>query len=126
MVFPPCGRSASGRPFAKTGRERYGTGPDIRARLDACLAESTKDTTRPLPLTARAARAFLDICFFHPFDDGNARCALLACLFVLTREHVALDDVRLQAEEPQDALTLARYIDLHLHETRRRTAVPAS
>ncbi|MCL3995492.1 Fic family protein [Streptomyces lavenduligriseus] len=127
---PPPFRSLPA--FAKAGRERYGTGPDIRARLDACLAESTKDTTRPLPLTARAARAFLDICFFHPFDDGNARCALLACLFVLAREHVALDDVRLlrrvsfQAEEPQDALTLARYIDLHLHETRRRTAVPAS
>ncbi|MES4892324.1 Fic family protein [Streptomyces sp. NPDC096012] len=81
--------------FAKGGRERYGIAPDTRARLDACLAESAKDTARPLPLTARAARAFLDVCFFHPFDDGNARCALLTLLFVLAREDVALDSVQL-------------------------------
>lgn len=40
------------------------------ARPDACRAY---DAARPLPLTARAARAYLDVCFFHPFDDGNAR-----------------------------------------------------
>lgn len=113
--------------FAKGGRERYGIAPDARARLDACLTESAKDAARPLPLTARVARAFLDVCFFHPFDDGNARCALL---FVLAREDVALDSVRLlrrvsfHADAPQDALTLTRYIDLHLRETRRRTTDP--
>ncbi|WP_250403561.1 Fic family protein [Streptomyces cellostaticus] len=116
--------------FAKGGRERYGIAPDTRARLDACLAESTKDTARPLPLTARAARAFLDVCFFHPFDDGNARSALLTLLFVLAREDVALDSVQLlrrvsfHADDPQDALALARYIDLHLRETRRQATNP--
>ncbi|MFE9499369.1 Fic family protein [Streptomyces collinus] len=116
--------------FAKGGRERYGIAPDTRTRLDACLAQSTKDATRPLPLTARAARAFLDVCFFHPFDDGNARSALLTLLFVLAREGVALDSVRLlrrvsfHADDPQDALILARSIDLHLRETRRRTTHP--
>ncbi|MGV9563531.1 hypothetical protein [Streptomyces sp. NPDC003480] len=49
--------------FAKGGRERYGIGPDTRTRLDACLAQSTPDPGRPLPLTARAARAYLDVCF---------------------------------------------------------------
>jgi hypothetical protein len=118
--------------FGKGGLERYGIGLDTRTRLDGCLAESTKDPARPLPLTVRAARAFLDVCFFHPFDDGNARSALLACLFVLARENVALDDVRLlrrisfQADEPQDAQALIRYIDLHLRETRRRAAGPAA
>jgi hypothetical protein len=113
--------------FAKGGRERYGITPDTRTRLDACLAQSAKDTARPLPLTARAARAFLDVCFFHPFDDGNARCALLTLLFVLAREDVALDSVQLlrrvsfHADDPQDALILTRYIDIHLRETRRRT-----
>lgn len=114
--------------FAKGGRERYGTDPDMRARLDACLAESARDAARPLPLTARAARAHLDVCFFHPFDDGNARCAFLTLVFVLAREGIALDDVILlrrisfRAAEPQDALVLARYIDVHLTETRRRAA----
>ncbi|MFF4590462.1 Fic family protein [Streptomyces sp. NPDC001388] len=116
--------------FAKGGRERYGISPDTRARLDACLAQSAQDTERTLPLTARAARAYLDVCFFHPFDDGNARSAFLALLFVLAREGVALDGVSLlrrvtfQADEPRDALTLTRYIDTHLAETRRNTASP--
>ncbi|MFD7284049.1 Fic family protein [Streptomyces sp. NPDC059862] len=118
--------------FAKQGRERYGISPDTRARLDACLAESVQDARLPLPLTARAARAYLDVCFFHPFHDGNARSAFLALVFVLAREGVALDEVSLlrrvtfQADEPQDALALTRYIDIHLAETRRNTASPDS
>jgi hypothetical protein len=112
--------------FAKGGRERYGLAPDTRERLNACLAESTPDTDMPLPVTARAARAYLDVCFFHPFDDGNARSAFLALLFVLAREGVTLDSVGLlrrvsfRADAPQDAMTLARYIDLHIRESRRR------
>ncbi|MEV0241724.1 cell filamentation protein Fic [Streptomyces sp. NPDC050674] len=114
--------------FAKGGRERYGIGPDLRARLDACLAESAFDAERPLPLTARAARAYLDVCFFHPFDDGNARSAFLTLLFVLAREGITLDNVTLlrrvsfRAGDPREALVLARYIDVHLTETRRRAA----
>jgi hypothetical protein len=38
----------------------------------------------------RAARVYLDICFFHPFPDGNARAARLALDHVLTREGLAL------------------------------------
>ncbi|MFF0218599.1 Fic family protein [Streptomyces vinaceus] len=117
--------------FAKGGRERYGIGPDTRARLDACLAESGRESGRPLSLTARAARAHLDICFFHPFDDGNARSAFLALVFVLAREGVTLDGVSLvrritcRADDPLDAVSLARYVDFHLQDTRRNvTADP--
>ncbi|GAA2254001.1 Fic family protein [Streptomyces indiaensis] len=116
--------------FAKGGRERYGITPGLQGRLDACLAESTHEAEPPLPLTARAARAHLDVCFFHPFDDGNARCAFLTLLFVLAREGIALDDVILlrrvsfRADEPQDALTLASHIDLHIAETRRHAVSP--
>ncbi|WOX14434.1 Fic family protein [Streptomyces sp. N50] len=114
--------------FAKKGRERYGIGPDTRERLDACLAESTRDADRPLPLTARAARVCLDVCFFHPFDDGNARSAFLALVFVLAREGVALDSVTLlrrishAADNPQSGMIMCRYVDIHLTETRRRAA----
>ncbi|MBW8481060.1 Fic family protein [Actinomadura parmotrematis] len=99
--------------FAKQGRERYGIAPDTRDRLDACLAESAGPL---LPLPARAARAHLDVCFFHPFDDGNARAAFLALVFVLAREGVALREtgllrrIALSADSPEDALTLARLI----------------
>ncbi|MEU6687822.1 Fic family protein [Streptomyces sp. NPDC046832] len=116
--------------FAKGGRERYGITPDLQGRLDACLAESAHEAEPALPLTARAARAHLDVCFFHPFDDGNARCAFLTLLFVLAREGIALDDVILlrrvsfRADEPQDALTLASHIDLHIAETRRHAVSP--
>jgi hypothetical protein len=123
---PPSLRS---RPaFAKGGQERYGITPGIQGRLDACLSESAHDADRPLPLTARAARAYLDVCFFHPFDDGNARCAFLTLLFVLAREGIALDSVLLlrriafQADDPREALTLASYIDLHITGARSRAA----
>ncbi|MFB7334062.1 Fic family protein [Streptomyces adustus] len=123
---PPRFRSLPA--FAKGGRERYGIGPDTHARFDTCLAESEFDAGRPLGLTARAARAYLDICFFHPFDDGNARTAFLTLVFILAREGIALDSVSLlrritfQAGHPQDALSLVRYINVHLEETRRHTA----
>jgi hypothetical protein len=118
---PPRFRSLPA--FAKGGRERYGISPDTRDRLDACLAESQVGGERPLPLTARAARAYLDVCFFHPFDDGNARSAFLALLYVLAREGIVLNGVSLlrrvtfQADSPKDALALTRYIDVHLAET---------
>lgn len=107
--------------FAKGGRERYGIGPDTRERLDACLAESRPGpTARPLPVAARAARAYLDVCFFHPFDDGNARAAFLTLVYVLARENISLNDVGLlrrisfQADNPDDPLTLVRCIDIRL------------
>lgn len=123
---PPPFRSSPA--FAKGGHERYGIGPDTRARLNACLAESTYDSARPLSLSARAARAYLDVCFFHPFGDGNARAAFLALTFVLAREGIALDNVsllrrvRFQADDPQDPLILTRYINIHLSETRRASS----
>ncbi|WP_259464992.1 Fic family protein [Streptomyces sp. TLI_171] len=103
--------------FAKGGAERYGIGPDTRARLDACLAQA--DDGR-LSLAARAARAHLDVCFFHPFDDGNARAALLTLLFVLAREGVTLESVVLirrfshRADDPRDALGLCSSVEHHI------------
>ncbi|WP_308433976.1 Fic family protein [Streptomyces violascens] len=114
--------------FAKGGRERYGIGSHTSARFDACLAEANVAGDRSLPLTARAARAYLDVCFFHPFDDGNARSAFLVLLFVLAREGITLDAVTLlrrvtfQAGDPQDPLMLTRYIDLHLTESQQAAA----
>jgi hypothetical protein len=109
--------------YAKSGRERYGTGPDLPGLFDACLAESTDQA---LPLTARAARACLDVCFFHPFDDGNARSAFLALTFVLARAGVTLDQVgplrRLQrhAGDPEGALALADLVAVLIAGAGRR------
>ncbi|WP_372346091.1 Fic family protein [Streptomyces sp. KL116D] len=123
---PPAFRTLPA--FAKDGRERYGIAADTRERLDACLHESAKNHGAPLALAARAARAYLDVCFFHPFDDGNARSAFLALVYVLAREGVTLDSVSLlrrisfQAGSAQDALSLTRYVGLHIAGARRPEA----
>ncbi|MET3984057.1 Fic family protein [Streptomyces sp. PvR034] len=76
--------------FAKDGRERYGLAPGTPARFEHCLSESNQPD---LSLPSRAARTYLDVLFFHPFEDGNARAAMLALAFVLAREGAPLDQV---------------------------------
>ena len=72
--------------FAKQGRERYGY-PFLDQFLK-CLTEPNEG-----PLCFRAARAYLDICYFHPFVDGNARLARLLLDAILWREGRALHRV---------------------------------
>ena len=72
--------------FAKQGRERYGY-PFLDQFL-ACLSEPEEGA-----LCFRAARAYLDVCFFHPFVDGNARLARLVLDAILWREGRALHRV---------------------------------
>lgn len=85
---------------AKAGRERYGLTSRTRADFAACLREATDAR---LPPAARAARAYLDVAFFHPFTDGNARAALLTLDHVLAREDIVLPEV--------GPLLITRYAD---------------
>jgi Fic/DOC family len=115
----------TGPAYAKGGRERYGIEPGTPDSFERCLAQSS---TPDLPLPARAARAYLDVCFFHPFDDGNARAALLALAFVLARGGVVLDQVgpiqlaARYADDPESALELARLVAVLTTAARRRAA----
>ncbi|MGW6209051.1 Fic family protein [Streptomyces sp. NPDC055089] len=119
--------AAPGAPFrvsdayAKAGRERYGLTSRTQADFDRCLRGTTD---QDLPLAARAARAYLDVAFFHPFTDGNARAALLTLVHVLAREGIVLPEVGpLQtiryADDPAGAADLATLIGvlnrLHRH-----------
>ncbi|MFE9796001.1 hypothetical protein ACFYRL_30180 [Streptomyces goshikiensis] len=63
--------------FVKGGGESYGLSPGTPAHIAQCLAESS---SLGVPLPSRAARSYLDLRFFHPFEDGNARAAMLAGL----------------------------------------------
>ena len=74
--------------YAKDGRERYG----VRqlSRLGEFLDEANDHKLTP---QWRAALAYLDICFFHPFEDGNARLARLAMDAILWRAGYALNYV---------------------------------
>ncbi|MGW7301884.1 Fic family protein [Streptomyces sp. NPDC054829] len=109
--------------YAKGGRERYGISPDLPARLNTCLAEAEAESD-DLPLPSRAARAYLDVCFFHPFTDGNARSAFLTLTYLLARAGITLDQVgpirRIQrrADDPEGALALADLIALLINRTR--------
>ncbi|MFF8607221.1 Fic family protein [Streptomyces sp. NPDC015346] len=108
--------------FAKAGQERYGLAPESRARFERCLSESAQPD---LPLASRAARTYLDILFFHPFEDGNARAAMLALAFVLAREGVLLDQVHpLQAtrwaDDAEGAADLAVLLGILITAAERR------
>ncbi|MGW1504415.1 Fic family protein [Streptomyces mirabilis] len=108
--------------FAKGGRERYGLAPDTHARFVHCLAESASPD---LPLPSRAARSYLDVLFFHPFEDGNARAAMLALAFALGREGVSLDQVHpLQAirwaDDAEGAADLAVLLGVLITAAERR------
>ncbi len=72
--------------YAKQGRERYGTAVGDQTFV-AYLSDANDSTT---PRAIRAARVYLDVCFFHPFADGNARAARLALDYVLAREGIGL------------------------------------
>jgi hypothetical protein len=110
----------TGDAYAKAGRERYGLTPRTQADFAACLHEAADPG---VPLAGRAARVYLDVAFFHPFTDGNARAALLTLVHVLAREDVVLPEVwPLQtiryADDPAGATDLATLIGLL---NRRRT-----
>lgn len=77
--------------FAKRGRERYAATPDLREAFEAALGDATAPRLRPqFDIAVRAARVYLDVCFFHPFPDGNARAARLAFDHVLTAAGFAI------------------------------------
>lgn len=76
----PSSRFRSGPAFAKGGRERYGFDPGTLALLDRRLA--AVHAWHPLHA---ALAAYLDLQFFHPFEDGNARAGRLAFHFHAAR-----------------------------------------
>ncbi|WP_425244680.1 Fic family protein [Streptomyces citrinus] len=105
------------------------TGATAR-QFSSCLAEATRsETDEPLP--ARAARVYLDICFFHPFDDGNGRAALLALGHVLAREDVILDEVGplhipRYAPDPYGPQSLSRLVHALVRAAASRGGGPVS
>lgn len=85
--------------FTKDGRETYGFDAQTKPRFERWLAEAQR---KKEPLCFRAARLYLDVCFTHPFEDGNARSARLALDYLLTRSGLTL-----QLAEPIFCLTRA-------------------
>lgn len=113
-----------GDAFAKAGRERYGLTPRTWQDFSECLRQSADPA---VPLAARAARVYLDIIFFHPYPDGDARLALLALAHVLELGEIRLDEVApiqttRYADDPVGAADLTVLIAVLIRSTRRRAA----
>lgn len=83
---------------SRRGGERYAVRPHLLDEVRAAVNEAS-GAESPI---VRAARVYLDVCFFHPFEDGNARAARLALDHVLTSAGLAL-----RAAEPVFALARA-------------------
>ncbi|GLW35973.1 hypothetical protein Areg01_89080 [Actinoplanes regularis] len=119
----PAAGFREGPAFAKNGRDRYGLHADTQQRYASCLVEAADQM---VPVAARAARAYLDVAFFHPYEDGNARLGGLVLHFVLLRAGVELDEVRpalttiRRADDPEGAAGLARLVHGTAMATNRR------
>ncbi|MEX0172046.1 Fic family protein [Streptomyces sp. LMG1-1-1.1] len=120
-------RFRQGDAFAKGGRERYVLTPHTEHDFEQCLRDSAD---LRVPLASRAARAYLDVAFFHPFPDGNARLAMLTLAYVLELEGVRLDNVGpLQttryADDDAGAADLATLVFILIRSTHQRaTGLP--
>lgn len=100
-----------GTAFAKGGAEEYFFSP----RLENMFIERlplANEVRRP-PVTA-AVVLYLDVCFFHPFEDGNGRLGRLALAFVALRaglQVVSFDFVRpISAGDLADYRNFARQV----------------
>lgn len=63
-----------GPAFAHQGRHRYGWFEGLDETFKRKLAQDALDEVHPL---LKAVRLYLDLIYFHPFVDGNARAARL-------------------------------------------------
>jgi Fic/DOC family len=100
--------------FAKQGRERYGTYATLAEDFEHALARANDPE---VPIATRAACVYLDVCFFHPFPDGNARAARLALDYVITAAGLTLRAgppifaLSRGADDPTGLVSLERVID---------------
>lgn len=119
----PAAGFRRGPAFAKNGRDRYGLHTDTRQRYESCLSQAADPT---IPVAARTARTYLDVAFFHPYVDGNARLAGLVMHFMLLRAGVELDEAHpilttvRRADDPDGAAGLARLVHGIAAATHRR------
>ncbi len=72
--------------FAKNGDEIYKFYPLFEEDLRKKIERDNHEISCPI---ARSVCLYFDICFFHPFPDGNARVARLALDYVLFQNNLA-------------------------------------
>jgi hypothetical protein len=97
-----------GPAWAKGGREWYGSWAGLEGEFARKIAADDADDVHPV---AKAVRLFLDLCFFHPFPDGNARAARLWLAYLLRRGGCAMAFVEPLFVVERFAGDIAAYVD---------------
>ncbi|MGE6762163.1 Fic family protein [Corallococcus interemptor] len=98
----------TGDAFARGGAHRYAHAPGLEAAFREKVEADARENRHPV---AHATQLYLDLCFFHPFPDGNARAARLWLEYMLRRGRLPtppLAPVVLWPKRPGDAVNYAR------------------
>ncbi|CAM3455806.1 hypothetical protein G4177_24870 [Corallococcus sp. ZKHCc1 1396] len=98
----------TGDAFAHGGAHRYAQAPGLEAAFVGKVEAEAREERHPV---AHATRLYLDLCFFHPFPDGNARAARLWLEYMLRRGGLPtppLVPVVLFPKRPGDAVGYVR------------------
>ncbi|WP_223633692.1 Fic family protein [Corallococcus sp. EGB] len=98
----------TGDAFARSGAHRYAHTPGLEAAFREKVESEAREQRHPV---AHATRLYLDLCFFHPFPDGNARAARLWLEYMLRRGRLPtppLVPVVLWRKNPGDAVNYTR------------------
>jgi hypothetical protein len=98
----------NGPAFAKGGLEVYGFRANTEIIFSNKIHLDFEDSAHPI---CKAIRSYLDICFFHPFEDGNSRAARLIFDFYTTRGGLIMKDVRPLFSLPRVAGRVDDYLD---------------
>ncbi|NNC03998.1 Fic family protein [Corallococcus exiguus] len=98
----------TGDAFARGGAHRYAQAPGLEATFRDKVEADAREERHPV---VHATRLYLDLCFFHPFPDGNARAARLWLEYMLRRGRLPtppLAPVVLWPKRPGDAVNYTR------------------
>lgn len=100
----------TGDAFAHGGAHRYLWSADLEEMFRRKVEADARDSCDAV---ARAVRLYLDVAYFHPFPDGNARAARLALEWVLRsarRPMPPLAPLVVMPKEPGDASCYERCV----------------
>jgi Fic family protein len=92
--------------YARDGTDRYAWFPELQAMFERKIEADADSPCNPI---AKAVRTYLDIIFFHPFVDGNARAARLWFEFLLRRERVCFPSLLALARLRKTPGSVSRY-----------------
>jgi hypothetical protein len=105
VLGQPCA-FRTGDAFAWDGAVRYGTWPHARHTFATKVHCDALEVLHPV---LAACRAYLDVVYFHPFADGNARAARLAMQLMLCANGIAMPDVTQLQRVPKRPGDARRY-----------------